>query len=126
MRRLFYIFLFFVCSIPAIAQDSLAHWPKPNEFILVTQETQLLNLEEMVDSLKFSELAMEIDGKVILRILFDEKGKRVRHIVVKDPHPLLTKVFTDQIHLLRAKPGEIDGRAVSTWVTIPFQPHFRY
>lgn len=63
----------------------------------------------------------EITGKVIVRILVDEDGNYVRHIVLKDPHPILTKSVTDHLSILKFRPAISEGKPVKFWVTMPFQ-----
>ncbi len=125
------LILLILCAINCThlwAQDTLQHWPHPDSFIVLTKEATLLNWDDVYKMMGFP-LALrdaEIEGKVVLRILFDENGNYIRHIVLKDPHPLLTKVFTDVVAMLKVKPSEIDGRPIASWVTIPFDPHFRW
>ena len=62
----------------------------------------------------------EIEGKVILRVQVNKNGNYVKHIKIKDPHPLLTKAVEDQIHNLKFTPGVQAGKPIKVWVTIPF------
>lgn len=67
--------------------------PNPNDYIAVDKEAVVLNYEEVKKQIGYPEIAKEInlEGKVVIRILVDEKGKYVKSIVLKDPHPILTK-----------------------------------
>ena len=62
----------------------------------------------------------EIEGKVIVRVQVDKEGKYVKHLVIKDPHPILTKAVTDKINMLSFTPGIQAGKPIKVWVTIPF------
>jgi TonB family protein len=104
-------------------EDGGEQIPGPKEFVLLEKEPVPLNLDEIKQQIGYPREAKEaeIDGKVVLRILIDEQGKYVKHIVLKDPHPLLTRAVEKEIPALRFSPGEGGGKLVKTWVTIPFQ-----
>ena len=62
----------------------------------------------------------EIQGRVTLRVMVDKMGNYVKHIVLKDPHPILTRAVTEKIHLLKRTPGIQAGKPIKVWVTLPF------
>lgn len=66
-----------------------------------------------------SAFRAEITGKVILRVLVDTLGNVVEHLVMKDPHPLLTAATVKALPVLRFSPGMLKGRKVSAWHTLP-------
>lgn len=118
-------FFFFLAGISSLwAQEHVRRWPPPDSFFVVSKEASIVNLDEVRQQIRQPDYGAEITGKVVVRILFDETGKYVQHIVLKDPHPLLTKTFTDVVPLMKATPAEICGRSVAAWVTIPYDPHF--
>ena len=127
MKIVFLGFFLFWTIIPNLwAQEQVRRWPPPDSFFVLSKEASIQNLDEVKTLIGFpKELAeAEIEGKVVVRVLFDETGKYIQHIVLKDPHPLLTKTFTDVVPLMKATPAEICGRPVACWVTIPYDPHF--
>lgn len=97
--------------------------PDPNAFIMVEKVPQPVNLDEVVELIGYPELAKEssIEGQVIVRILLDEKGNYMKHSVIKNPHPLLTKAVEKQVHKLKFTPAIQAGKPVKYWVTIPFK-----
>lgn len=96
--------------------------PGPTEFILLEKEPDPVNLDELKHIIGYPAMAREaeIEGKVIVRVLVDSKGDYVKHIVLKDPHPILTSAVTTKINQLKTTPGIQAGRPISVWVTLPF------
>jgi len=96
--------------------------PDPNAFIMVEKEPAPVNMENLKKLIGYPPTAKEaeIEGKVILRILVGKGGKYEKHIVVKNPHPLLTKEVEKHIRNLEFTPGIQAGKPIRVWVTIPF------
>jgi Leucine-rich repeat (LRR) protein len=95
----------------ATMTDSLEKWPEPE------------NLDHLRGLIGYPPMARdaEIEGKVIVRVLVDRSRHYVKHIVLADPHPILTKAVTDRLSQLTFTPGIQNGKPVSAWVTIPFE-----
>jgi protein TonB len=96
--------------------------PGSGTFVLLEKEPQAVNLGELKELIGYPPLAKEaeIQGKVVLRIMVDKNGDYVKHIVLKDPHPILTKAVTDKINHLKMTPGIQSGHPIKVWVTLPF------
>jgi TonB family protein len=94
----------------------------PNDFVLLEKEPAPINMDELKGMIGYPPIAKEseIQGKVIIRVQIDEKGNYVKHIVIKDPHPILTKAVESKIPNLRFFPGIQNGKPIKVWVTIPF------
>ena len=94
----------------------------PNDFVLLEKEPAPVNMDELRKLIGYPPMAKEaeIEGKVILRVQVNKNGKYVKHIVIKDPHPILTKAVTDKIRNLSFTPGIQAGKPIKVWVTIPF------
>lgn len=94
----------------------------PNEFVLLEKEPAPVNLDDLKKLIGYPPMAKEaeIEGKVIIRVQVDKTGHYVKHIVIKDPHPILTKAVTDKISNLNFTPGIQAGKPIKVWVTIPF------
>ncbi|MCB9231779.1 MAG: energy transducer TonB [Bacteroidia bacterium] len=99
--------------------------PDPNAWIMVEKEPGPVNMDNIKKLIGYPPAAKEaeIEGKVILRILVGTTGKYERHLVVRNPHPLLTKAVEAQISNLEFTPGIQAGEPVKVWVTIPFDFH---
>jgi outer membrane biosynthesis protein TonB len=95
--------------------------PDPDVFQIVDREPSPINMEEVRNNIGWPEEAKEVNGRVVVRVLLDEKGSYVKHVVIKDPHPALAKAVTDQLPLLRCTPAIAKGKPVQHWITIPFQ-----
>ncbi len=94
----------------------------PSEFVLLEKEPAPVNLDQLKGLIGYPPMAKEaeIEGKVIIRVQVDKTGHYVKHIVIKDPHPILTKAVTDKISALNFTPGIQAGKPIKVWVTIPF------
>lgn len=96
--------------------------PSLYDFILLEQEPTPINMVEVKAAIGYPEEAKKnkIQGKVLLRILIGKDGKYIRHIVTKNPNPILTEAVENQIHNLQFTPGIQRGEAIKVWITIPF------
>lgn len=94
----------------------------PSEFVLLEKEPAPVNLDQLKGLIGYPPMAKEaeIEGKVIIRVQVDKTGHYVKHIVIKDPHPILTKAVSDKINMLTFTPGIQAGKPIKVWVTIPF------
>ena len=97
--------------------------PGSGTFVAVDREPSPVNLEEIKQMIGYPPRAVEaeIEGRVTVRILVSKTGDYVKHVVLKDPHPLLTKAVTDKVNLLKMTPGIQGVKPVAVWVTIPFE-----
>lgn len=93
----------------------------PDSFVMLDKEPQPVNMDELKSLIGYPKLALEagIEGKVVLRVMIDKMGNYIKHIIVKDPHPILTKAVADKIHLLKMTPGIQARKPISVWVTVP-------
>ncbi len=124
MKHHFALKYFLICCLlwlPLLAV-SQSDTPSPDEFVLLELEPAPLNMTELSGMIGYPRLAKEaeIEGKVIIRVLVDEQGNYVRHMIIKDPNPLLTNAVASKIHNLRFTPGIQKGKPIKVWVTIPF------
>lgn len=96
--------------------------PDPNAFIPVEKEPSPVNMDNIKRLIGYPPTAKEaeIEGKVILRILVGKDGRYRQHIVIKNPHPILTKAVEGQVTNLQFTPGIQAGKPIPVWVTIPF------
>lgn len=91
--------------------------------IAFTQELpKPINMGEVRKAIGYPPVAREanIQGQVMLRILVDEKGNYMRHIVSKAAHPLLQLEVEKHVHELRFTPNLQNGKPIKCWVNIPF------
>lgn len=114
--------LFFLCmlgismlfaQIPLAPEDEVVKADKPPE---------LLNFAEIVNKIGYPAEAEKnkAEGKVILRVLFDEKGNYVKHEVKSEGHPLLLKAVEKEIHLIKAKPLTFNKKPIQFSMNVPF------
>ncbi len=96
--------------------------PNPNDFIIVEEEPRPVNMDDIKKLIGYPAMAKEaeIEGKVIVRVLVDKTGKYKKHVVLKDPHPILTKAVEKKLNSLQFTPGIQGGNPIKVWVTIPF------
>jgi protein TonB len=95
----------------------------PNAFMILDKEPAAVNLDDVKALIGYPDMAKaaEITGKVTVRIQVDREGKYTKHIVLKDPHPILTNAVTSKLPLLKFTPGIQGGKPVKVWITIPFE-----
>lgn len=93
--------------------------PDPEDILTLGQELVPLNLDSVKQLIRRPQACVE--GKVIVRLMIDENGKYVKHLVLKTPHPMCTEAVEPVLHHLRFTPALMDGQAVKCWVTIPFK-----
>lgn len=100
------------------AQDD----PSPIDFILLEHEPSPLNLDSVKRLIIYPSMAKEaeIEGRVVVRLLISETGRYLRHIVLKDPHPILTREVERVLPSIRFSPARQAGKNVKVWVTLPF------
>lgn len=96
--------------------------PLPTEFF-GGEEPKPVNMDELKKIIGYPPMAKEaeITGKVVVRVLVDKTGSYVKHVVLKDPHAILTKAVTDKLPQLKFTPGRQNNQPVKVWVTIPFE-----
>ena len=96
--------------------------PDPYAFVIPEEEPRAQNMDALKRSIGYPSFAKEnyVEGKVIVRVLVDKKGKYKKHIVLRDPHPLLTNAVVDKLPQLEFSKGIVAGKPSLIWVTIPF------
>lgn len=62
-----------------------------------------------------------IEGKVVARLLVNERGVVQKSHIVKQPHPLLGAAVAAKLPNLFFTPAIHQGKPVKAWITIPFQ-----
>jgi hypothetical protein len=97
------------------------HEPLITEYFGGTEPVPL-NLDSVTKVIGYPAGAKEdeIQGKVVVRLLLDKQGNAVKYILLRDPHPILTKAVTDNVLSLKFTPGYDKGKPVMCWVTLPF------
>ncbi|MEM6629009.1 MAG: TonB family protein [Bacteroidota bacterium] len=105
-----------------VLQQDVANTPKVNDFVEVDQEPRPLNLQEIRQQIGYpqSEQNEGIEGNVVLRILIDEEGAYIRHVVLNEGHPVLEQAVAEKIRHLVFSPATQKGNPVKFWVNIPF------
>lgn len=97
--------------------------PDISAFVSVEEVPQAVNLGAVQKAIGYPESAVlsRIEGMVVLRILVDEKGKYVKHKVMNEGHPLLSKAVETHIHKLSFTPAIQANRPMKFWVNVPFR-----
>ncbi len=97
--------------------------PNPYEFVLVEKEPAPVNMDDIKQRIGYPPQAKEagIEGIVTVRVLVDENGNYVKHIVLNSPHPILTKAVEKELPKLKFTPGIQAGKPIKVWVNIPFR-----
>lgn len=81
------------------------------------------NLAEVQQAIGYPKEAAKngIEGKVLLKVLVDQNGNIAESKIVEGAPKLLAASVEKHISSLTFSPGEKNGKAVSTWMTLPFQ-----
>lgn len=97
--------------------------PDISAFVSVEEVPQAVNLGMVQKAIGYPEPAVlsRIEGMVVLRILVDEKGKYVKHKVINEGHPLLSRAVETHIHKLSFTPAIQANRPIKFWVNVPFR-----
>lgn len=92
-------------------------------FIFVDEEPKPLNLSKIISQIQYPQIVKDTGFKSLIafRILVDKEGQYVRHQVINQAHPLLTKAVEKRIPDLRFTPAIQDGKAIQYWVNVPFR-----
>ncbi len=106
-----------------LAQSPVARELGRNEVVIVDQEATPVNLDTLKVMIGYppAAKAAKIEGKVIIRVMVDEQGNYIQHIVEQDPHPILTEAVVSKIPLLRCSPAIQKSKPIKASITIPIQ-----
>ena len=96
--------------------------PSISEFVSVEEEPRIVNMSQVVQQIGYPQLARDaaIQGKVVVRVLVDEKGNYKKHQVVNQVHPILSEAVEEHLAKLQFTPAIQGGRPMKFWVNIPF------
>lgn len=86
------------------------------------EEPRPVNINSVRDLIGYPPQAVEaeIEGKVVVRVLVNKRGTYKKHVVLADPHRILTRAVEAQLDELIFTPGIQNNKPVNVWVTIPF------
>ncbi|MDX2283862.1 MAG: TonB family protein [Bacteroidia bacterium] len=96
--------------------------PSADEFIFAEQEPVAINVDEIRKLIGYPQIAKDagIEGNVVVRVLVDKRGAYVRHKVINQAHPVLSKAVEEHISKLKFSPAIQGGKPIQFWVNIPF------
>lgn len=116
--------LAFALVVPLLSRAQTVVQPEigPNDHVMLEMEAHPRNLDEVKQMIGYPAAAKEagIEGTVRMRVQVDEKGQYVRHIVVNDPHPILTEAVTSKISELHFLPGIQASKPIKVWADVTF------
>ncbi len=124
MKSISIVWLVIVLTALSVnAQDDRAtEDQKETESATLNKPPMPVNLNEVKSQFDYPKKAFEagIEGRVIFKVLIDEDGRYVKHVVVISPHSLLTKESEKHLPKLRFTPAIQKGKALPVWVSVPF------
>ena len=105
-----------------VFEDPTDKEPGSGEWMNLEKEPQAVNMDDLKKMIGYPPMAKEagIEGKVVVRVLIDKYGHYVKHITLKEAHPILNNAVASKIDQLRMTPGIQGGRPIKVWVTLPF------
>lgn len=88
----------------------------------VEKSPKAININEIKQAIEYPVALQSagIEGRVIFRVLVDNKGRYVKHKVIKSAHPQLTELALSGLKKLTFEPAVKNGERVKAYVTIPF------
>lgn len=97
--------------------------PNPDKFIPVQKRPEPTNMDAVRQAIGYPTIAREggIEGDVTLKILVDEEGKYVKHLVLKQVHPILLKEVEKHVSGLRFTPAIQGNKPIKFWLVVPFK-----
>lgn len=95
--------------------------PDPNAFIMAEEQPKPVNLANIQRAINYPQLLKEqgIEGRVMFRILVNERGDYVKHIVNRSPHKLMTQEAEKHLNKLKFTPAIQAGKPIKFWVNVP-------
>lgn len=98
--------------------------PDPNIFVAATQPKPV-NLGDIQKEIEYPQILRDVseDGDVVLRILVDEEGNYVKHILIKTTHALFTQSVEKHVSKVKFTPAIQGGKPIAFWVNVPFKFH---
>lgn len=116
------IFKQFLLSICILSFLSISSLSAQNKGEKIDQYPQCTNLAEVQQAIGYPKAAAKegIEGKVFVKVKVDTEGKVVESEILKGSPTALAEGVEPHINSLKFTPGQKDGKAVATMVTIPF------
>jgi TonB family protein len=108
---------------PPVEGRPISEVTDPNAVVEIEVMPEVLNMAAVVKAIGYPAVAKSqmIEGKVIVRVLVDEKGDVSEYTFLKENHVSLRDAVAAHVNELKFKPASNQGKALKAWVTIPFQ-----
>lgn len=95
--------------------------PSPDSLILYEKEPVPVNLDEIKQQIGYpSAPTNDLFGTYVFRVLVDEQGEYVQHIVKKGEYQPMVEKLGELIPQVRFSPAIQGGKPVKAWTTLPF------
>lgn len=110
-------------STPVLATNQPDDEETGPAYTFVTKEPVAHNLAAVHAAIRYPSILseMRVEGNVYMRVLVGTDGKPVRIEFADHAHPLFHEAVRKAAKQLQFSPGQLEGQAVNTWVTIPFR-----
>ena len=108
-------------EVKVVVNDDLE--PSPDVFYPYDNDPIAVNLTDVKGNIVYPQILREsgLTGKVYLKLLIDQEGKVIKHLVMRTAHPLFTESCLKEVYKLKFTPAIIKGKARKAWVSIPFE-----
>lgn len=82
-----------------------------------------MNLNDIRRAIGYPAAARDgkLEGQVTYRVLVDENGQYLRHMVLRSTHPIFDKACEKHLRKLAFQPGKMGDQPVRVWVVLPFK-----
>ena len=97
--------------------------PELSLFRGFTTPPEPLNLDSVYTWIGYPETALEdgLEGKVVVEVLVNTKGKYVKHILKSSSNTVFSTAVEKKIRLLQFEPAKKDNSPVKAWALVPFR-----
>lgn len=106
---------------PTTPEDNSGKEPSPTEFIPAKQPKEV-NLNDIQKLIGYPAAARELnlEAKIVVRVLIDENGNYMRHLPPKAGHPIFIKAIEEHISKVKFTPAVQGNKPIKFWVNVPF------
>ena len=112
-------------SFGALHAQKKSNEPSPEVYVKTDYEPKLLNMKDLYADIAYPAEHFEAgkEGTVYFKILLDENGRYLKHLVLKSSDSLFTAAAEKNLKKVIFTPATVNQKPVKHWVTYPI--HFK-
>lgn len=96
--------------------------PPHDYFVAVDREPQLMNVDSVLENIRVdAEIRQQIGpSRIWIKLLINRDGRPKDYFVVRSPDKRVSREVLDKLRMIRAKPAQLQNKAVKCWVNIQY------